>query len=299
MMMPTIFFRTSSLLLIITIFLFFSHADFTLAKTLDTTEHKFISYTDVGQGAPLLLIHAFPTDRRLWEVQQEGLKKYFRVITLDLWGFGQSSQVDGQAVTMGEYAEEVKQLLDQLHIKKAIIAGESMGGYIALAFLDKYPDKIDGLILSDTQSIADSPETKTKREAQALDVLEHGTSHLIDGFMPKALSSNASEQLKITLRHILEAQLATAMASALRGMALRSDTSALLADSSLPMLIITGDQDTLISPQQSKNMHALAKNSKLIVIANAGHLSSLEQPEQWNQAVMDLFYKNSSKITKT
>ena len=292
--MRTIFFRISPLLLISAIFLLFSHITFASVKTFDTAKNKFISYTDVGQGTPLVLIHAFPTDQRLWNSQQQELKKYFRVITLDLWGFGQSSQVDGQAVTMSDYAEEVKQLMDQLHISKAIVGGESMGGYIALAFLDKYPNKIEGLILSDTQSIADSPEAKTKREAQALDVLEHGTAGFINGFMPKALSSNVSEQLKISLRHILEAQPATAMASALRGMALRSDTGTLLANSSLPVLIITGDQDALISPQQSENMRKLAKNSQLTVIANAGHLSSLEQPAQWNQAVIDMFYKNQN-----
>lgn len=257
---------------------------------IDTPKNKFISYSDVGEGKPLVLIHAFPTDQRLWAPQQQGLKKHFRVITLDLWGFGKSSSVDGQAITMTDYADEVKQLMDQLHLKQAIIGGESMGGYIALAFLEKYPDKIAGLILSNTQSIADNPEAKARREATAVDILEHGTRNLISGFMPKALSPQVPEQIKIYLQDILEAQLASAMASALRGMALRDDRSALLTHTSLPVLIITGDQDILISPQQSQNMHALAKNSKLVVIESTGHLSNLEQPAQWNQAVIDIFY---------
>lgn len=254
------------------------------------SENKFISYTDVGKGEPLVLIHAFPTDERLWEPQRAGLKKNFRVITLDLWGFGKSSSVDGKAVTMTDYADEVKQLLDQLQIHKAIIGGESMGGYIALAVLEKYPDRVGGLVLSDTQSIADNDETKSKREATAVDVLEHGTEKLISGFMLKALTPQASDQTRKFLQNILESQSSTAVASALRGMALRIDTSNLLSNTQVPILIITGDQDTLISPEQSQKMHQLAKNSKLIMIANAAHLSSLEQPEQWNQAVIDMYF---------
>lgn len=252
--------------------------------------NSLIAYTDVGAGEPLVLIHAFPTDERLWEPQRAGLQKNFRVITLDLSGFGKAPPVDGEAVIMTDYADEVKQLLDQLHIKKAIIGGESMGGYVALAILEKYPDVVSGLILSDTQSIADSDEAKAKREATALDVLEHGSAQLISGFMPKALTPQASDQTRQYLQTILESQSSTAIASALRGMEERPDTSNLLSGTSLPVLIITGDQDALISSEQSQNMHQLAKNSKLVIISNAAHLSSLEQPAQWNQAVINMFY---------
>ena len=102
-------------------------------------DHRTISYTDTGSGKPLILIHAFPTDQQLWNQQIAPLKKHFRVITLDLWGFGQSAPTDGKAITMPQYADEVNALLEHLHIQHAIIGGESMGGYISLAFLQKYP----------------------------------------------------------------------------------------------------------------------------------------------------------------
>lgn len=278
------------LIIICSVFYFLSNGTFLFAATNPTAKDKFISYTDAGQGKPLILIHAFPTDQRLWKPQQV-LKNYFRVITLDLWGFGLSAKVDGRVVTMNKYADEVKLLLDQLHIKKAIIGGESMGGYIALAFLGKYPAMINGLILSDTQSIADSPEGKIKREAQAVEVLHQGTTSLIEGFMTKALSSQAPEPVQAFLRHIIKTQAQTAVASALRGMAARHDTSSLLANTSSPILIMTADKDTVIPSQQSAYMKQLTKNSRLVLIKNAGHLSSLEQPEQWNKAVIDMFYK--------
>jgi len=267
-----------------------------LANAAAPYKNKYIAYTDVGKGTPLVLIHAFPTDQQLWAPQQEALKEYFRVITLDLWGFGHSASADGQAITMTAYADEIKQLLDDLHLSQAIIAGESMGGYIALAFLKKYPQQVSGLILSDTQSIADTEEAKVKREATAQDVLKHGTSELINGFMTKALSVNASAETKQILRHILTTQKNTGIASALRGMALREETSAVLSQTNIPILILTGDKDALISPEQSQHMHALAKQSKLIIIANAGHLSNLEQAKAWNQAVVNSFA--TTQVTK-
>lgn len=256
-----------------------------------TTDHQFISYTDVGKGKPLILIHAFPTDQRLWGPQQEGLKMYFRVITLDLWGFGESSAVnsDGNAVSMTEYADEVKTLMDHLNIDKATLVGESMGGYIALAFLGKYPNQLDGLVLANTQSIADSEETKAAREKIAIDILEHGTEGFINGFMMKALSTEVAEETKALLYHIMSLQKPTAMASALRGMALRHDSSELLQATALPILIITGGDDKVISPQQSRKMHILAKNSQLIEFPRTGHLSNLEQAQPWNEAIITMF----------
>lgn len=244
-----------------------------------------IAYTDVGQGKPLVLIHAYPTDQRLWQPQRAALQPYLRVITLDLWGFGKSA---GKAtITMNDYADEVKQLLDTLHIQKAVVGGESMGGYVALAFLKRYPDRVSGLVLSDTQAIADSREQQSKRELTAANMLKNGTATFIHDFMPIALSPDAPQQTRAFLLSIVNGQTAEGMAAALRGIAYREDTSLALKKTALPVLIMTGEKDKLISPQQSSDMHALAKNSRLITIPGAGHLSSLEKPDEWNQAVLD------------
>lgn len=270
----------------------------THARTFQTDDNQFISYTDIGHGKPIVLVHAFPTDRRLFELARNEIEdifhdsNIFRIISIDLWGFGQSSSVNGKAILMSEYASEVRQLLEHLNIESAVIGGESMGGYVALAFLEQFPTKVEGLILSDTQSIADSPETKAKREEIAVDVIEHGSENLINGFISKALSPNSDEKTKMFLKHILVQQDKMAIASALRGMALRNDTSNVLANTSIPILILSGEKDMLISPEQSQNMHALARNSKLIIIPNAGHLSSLEQPHTWIWAAVDMFYKS-------
>lgn len=248
-----------------------------------------ISYTDAGEGKAIMFIHAFPTDQRLWEAQKNELKNHFRVVTLDLWGFGASTATDGRARTMSDYAAQVNELLVKLHIDSAIIAGESMGGYIALAFLEHYPQQVDGLILSNTQSIADNEEAKKKREQTAVDVLTNGSTQFVEGFLLKALSPNATEQTKNTLKDIATSQTPTGIASALRGMALREETTHLFAKTEVPILFITSDNDLVIPSQRTREMQALARNSKLVVIPGAGHLTSLEQPKQWNQAVMDFF----------
>lgn len=260
----------------------------------DQPNNGYISYTDVGQGEPLVLIHAFPFDQRLWKPQQEGLKQHFRVITLDLWGFGRSAAVNGKVASMDEYAQEVKQLLDKLHIQKAIIGGESMGGYVTLAFLKHYPERASGLILSDTNSIADTPEAKAKRMQLAQDILTHGPQQFIHDFQAKAVSANASQQVRSYILDIMNEQTASGIAAALLGMGDRSNTSVELSKTQLPILIITGDKDEVLPPQQSYDMHALAKNSRLLVIADAGHLSNLEKADEWNKAVIALFAKGSS-----
>lgn len=252
---------------------------------------KYISYSDFGQGEVLVLLHPLPTDKAFWLGQQQVLKQHFRVISLDLWGFGHSEGTFGRIVTMDEYADQIAQLLDQLYLKNAIIGGESMGGYVALAFLAKYPERVKGLILSNTQAIADNPAIKKAGETTAANVLDHGTEPLVYNFINQALSADASEQTRLELQNIAMVQTPSAIASALRGMSLRADSGNILANTELPILIITSDKDSVISPQQSANMHALAKNSKLVVISDAGHLSNLEQPEQWNKAVIDMFRK--------
>lgn len=274
------------------LFFLFSLSSFfnsTNAQALPSLNAKYISYSDSGQGEVLVLIHAFPADKTLWLPQQMGLRDHFRIISLDLWGFGHSEGTTGYRVTMANYADQVAQLLDQLYIKKAIIAGESMGGYVALTFLKKYPDRVKGLVLSNTQAIADNSELKKNQNKAAIDVLVDGSENLVNDFMDKALAADSPEQNRLVLQNMLMVQSPFAIASALRGMSFRKDLSQVLAHTTVPVLIITSDKDLFIPPQQSANMHALAKNSRLVVINDAGHLSNLEQPEQWNHAVIAMF----------
>jgi len=259
------------------------------ALALPPLNSKYISYSDEGQGEVLVLIHPFLTDKTFWSAQQQELRSYFRLITIDLWGFGHSEPISGSASTMNDYSDEILQLLDQLYIKKAIIGGESTGGYVALNFLTKHPNRVKGLLLSNTQATAVNLELKKKLEQTATLVLNFGSEFLVDFFVNAALSTEASAQTRQTLLNIARTQRPQAIADALIALSGREDSTLSLSKSKLPILIITSDKDRLIAPQESANMQALAENSKLVLIANAGHLSSLEQSKQWSKAVREMF----------
>jgi pimeloyl-ACP methyl ester carboxylesterase len=224
-----------------------------------TRQGVSIEYDDIGNGVPLLLIHGFPLDRTLWRTQIAGLSQIYRVIAPDLRGFGQSSETDGAAVTMDQYAADLKSLLDSVNVKQAIVGGISMGGYIALAFYAQYAD-------------------------------ESGTGFLVDSMAPKMLSAAAKPEIEIAVRSMMLRQRPAGVMSALRGMAARPDRTALLRFATVPVLIVSGTQDALIPPVDSEAMHALIPDSRLVIIPDAGHLSNLDKADAFNHVIRE-FYK--------
>src|SRR3978361_1340076 len=105
-----------------------------------------IHFTDNGAGLPVILIHAFANDGALWKPQIEAFAKRFRIVAPDLRGFGGSPATDGSAVSMDLYADDVIELMDHLHIKRAVIGGISLGGYVALSLALRFPERTSGLV---------------------------------------------------------------------------------------------------------------------------------------------------------
>jgi len=258
-----------------------------------TRQGVSIEYDDIGNGVPLLLIHAFPFDRGLWRAQIAGLSSLYRVIAPDLRGFGQSSETTGDAISMDQYAADLKSLLDSLNIKQAVIGGISMGGYIALAFYAQYADRVKGLLLANTRATPDTEEIKQTRLANAQKIGDAGPRSLIDSLAPKMLGTATKPEMEITVQSMMARQRAAGIMSALRGMAARPDRTALLRFATIPLLIISGTADALIPASDSEAMHALAPNSRLVIIPDAGHLSNLDKVDAFNH-VMREFYKEVS-----
>lgn len=265
---------------------------------LSAMANPFISYTDTGKGEPLVLIHAWPTDLRLWAPQQDGLKAHFRVITVDLWGFGQSFAPNKSIYTMEDYAYQIKQLLDQLHIQKALIGGESMGGYVTLAFLKKYPEHTSGVILSNTRITPDTAEDIVKKENLAKAVLKEGPALIIRDFLPRLFSTEAPADMRTTVETILAEQHSAAISASLLGIAYRPDFSSTISETKVPILIVTGEDDAVIPAKESYIIHNFAKNSRLIVFKQTGHLSNLERAKEWNEAVIRFANDNSLNLSK-
>src|SRR5262249_25552395 len=121
-----------------------------------------IDYTDEGAGIPLIFIHAFPLNKRMWEVQVQELRRQCRVITIDLPGFG-VSELSASLSSMERFAEYVRGLMRILELERAVIAGLSMGGYVSLAFYRRYPDAVRALVLANTRATADAPDARRRR----------------------------------------------------------------------------------------------------------------------------------------
>ena len=248
-----------------------------------------IAYDDHGIGQPLLFLHAFPLNRSMWSGEMMALlpEGQFRLVALDWRGFGESDTTTGIS-TMEQFADDVAALMDELGMQSAILCGLSMGGYVAFAFLRKYPQRVKGLILADTRPGADTDEAKATREQVARLAETQGASAVADLQMPKMLSEETRQhraEVEMLVRRMIEAAPAEGIAAAARGMALRSNSSDLLASITCPTLVIVGEHDVVTPPAVARDYAARIPHAQCILIPSAGHLSNLEQPEAFHQAI--------------
>jgi len=247
-----------------------------------------IGYDDAGSGMPLVLIHGFPHDRRLWAPQVHGLMGRARCLPLDLRGFGASSAAPPW--TMARMADDVAGLLGVLRIGKAVVAGCSMGGYVALALWRRHRHRIRGLILANTRAGADSPEGREKRQAMIALARERGSAAVADAMMPGMVGRTTREKnpdVVEAARDMLVAARVEGIVGALQAMMDRPDSTDLLAGIDVPVLVVTGDEDVLIHPREARAMHEAIRGSRLEVLTGAGHLSNLERPAAFNHVVSE------------
>ena len=243
-------------------------------------------YAERGRGLPLVLLHGFPLDNRVWDDQLASLSDRFRVIAPDLRGFGQTPS--DQSFSMDSLADDVHHLLTKLDARPAVLAGLSMGGYVALAYDARYPTDLKGLILIDTRAEADSTEAKQNREKMICTVREFGSESIANAMMPKMLAPDTGQSrpaLMQKLRAIMEACPPKTIEHALAAMRDRRDFRDRLPSIAVPTLILVGDQDAITPPAMSETMNREIPKSRLVTIKGSGHMSPMEQPEQVNQAL--------------
>lgn len=244
-----------------------------------------LAYTDAGLGLPVVLLHGYPFNRTLWNEQVSALSNSYRVITPDLRGHGESDASSG-AATMNRMAQDVAALLDHLVISRAVIAGLSMGGYVALAFYKQFPSRVRALILADTRAQADTEEGKVTRHQQAEKALAEGMAGIADSMLPKLLTPETVSKRPEVVKRVRDMMLKTkpeGAAGALLGMAERDDQTSLLSQISCPTLILVGQEDQITPVKDSEKMHREIAGSRLVVIENAAHVSNLERTEQFNE----------------
>jgi len=248
-----------------------------------------IDYRDEGTGLPIVFFHAFALNQTMWDEQAGALRNRFRVITLDLRGFG-GSAVQNDLSTMPEMAADARELLSALAIEKAIIVGLSMGGYVALAFYREYRDAVLALVLADTRATRDTPEARERRLLSAERAECDGASVIADEMTPMLLGDTTlatRPEIVSRVHAMIAASSPFGLAAAQRGMAERQDSTDLLAQITCPALVMVGDEDKLSSLAEAEFTHKGINGSQFCVIEKAGHLSNMEQPEAFNKALVD------------
>jgi 3-oxoadipate enol-lactonase len=252
-----------------------------------------LAYIDRGAGQPVLLVHGFPLDYTMWDVQIESLSKHARVIAPDLRGFGQSKlgPVDPtHGITMERYADDLAEFLGELALgdQPIVFVGLSMGGYIAWQFARKYSSRLRGLVLLDTRSLADTDEARAGRLKMAQKVAEWGSGRVAEMMGPKLVAPSAFEEkpaVVTAIRRVVQSTSPAAIAAAQRGLAARPDMTSFLPQINVPTLVIVGDQDAISPPGEMQAIAAAIPDAEFVVIPDSGHMTTMENPEAVNAAL--------------
>ncbi|HEY9083230.1 MAG TPA: alpha/beta hydrolase [Vicingaceae bacterium] len=261
--------------------------------------NKFhLSYDDVGEGSiPIIFLHGYPFDKTMWYDQLDFLKFSYRLISCDIRGFGKSTDEES-SLSIDLFTDDLIQFMDKLGIDKAIICGLSMGGYIALNAIKRFANRFEGLILCDTQCIADTPEVKEKRYRTIEEIEGGGVDNFTEGFIKSVFHKDSIANKKELIGEIRSVVLANSehiIKQGLVALAERSETCSILKKISIPTLIICGREDEVTPLVHSEKMNEAIKESELKVIDHAGHVSNLEQPHDFNQHLLDFL----DRINKT
>ncbi|TDD66791.1 alpha/beta fold hydrolase [Actinomadura rubrisoli] len=245
---------------------------------------------DVGTGTPLVLLHAFPLSSAMWLAQREGLAARFRVITPDLRGFG-GSLLGPEDPSIDVMADDVARLFQRIGVRRAVVGGLSMGGYVAMALCRRHPGLVLGAVLAGTRATADSGPVREARLRQAERLEgEEGVQVLVDDVLPNLVGPTTLQRRALVygrVRGLVQATPPQAAAWAQRAMAGRADSFGTLRGLKVPALVMVGDEDVLATEEEARAMVEALPNAELLVIPRAGHLSAVEQPDLFNQAVAE------------
>jgi len=249
-----------------------------------------ISYNDVGEGnIPVIFLHGFPFDKSMWKSQLDSLKSSHRIIAFDIRGFGKSTD-EITSLSIDLFSEDLVSFMDKLNIKKAIVCGLSMGGYIALNAIKSFPERFEALILCDTQCIADTAQVKENRYKAIEQINLDGADTFNEKFIKSVFHPDSlinKTELVENLRSIVFANSKDIITAGLKALAERSETCFTLNAIRIPTLIICGREDTVTPLVQSEFMLGHIEGSSLKIVDNAGHVSNIEQPEEFNKQILN------------
>ncbi len=245
-----------------------------------------ISYLEKGKGRPLVLLHGFLESSEIWLDFINELSLRYRVIAIDLLGHGQTGCL-GYVHSMELMAESVKHVLRHLKLRKVLFVGHSMGGYVSMAFAEKYPDDVKGICLFHSSAAADN-ELKKKDRDRLIALVKFSKKDLIKGLIPNLFSKDNKKRYKkviVSLEKSARKISKQAIIAALEGMKERREREIVLRFCSYPILFIIGAKDPVFNLDAVMEQASLPRNSTAIILDNVGHMGFIEAKEETIKAV--------------
>lgn len=228
--------------------------------------------------ATLLLVHGFPLDRRIWKDVLTRLPSTIDVVAPDLPGCGETP-LPSPTMSMDDYSRHLLKLMDGKGVPKFFVAGHSMGGYILLAMLRLYPDRIAGGALVSSRALPDNEEGRKQRETVAQRAEKEGPGFLVSTMPEKAVGNEPPPGVVDTLRTVIRAATPQGIAAMARGMAVRPDATPHLGAIRCPIVVFAGRQDKIVPPSESEAMAKAIPGANLVWCERSGHVPMLEEPD--------------------
>jgi pimeloyl-ACP methyl ester carboxylesterase len=253
-----------------------------------TLPNLCLHYAEAGAGTPILLIHGHPFDCTSWSPQLDAALPGLRLIAPDLRNFGLTTSPTPPTL-FADYARDLIALADALALPRFVALGLSMGGHVVLELAALAPSRLLGLVLCGTYAQLDSPEKKASRYALADRLDREGLAPYAAEVLPKMLSAQSlahNPALAAPLLAMMQRCPAAGASIALRLRAEHPDYLPVLSSLSTPTLILVGEHDAFTPVPDAQLMHAHARNSTLVVLPSAGHLTNLEQPAAFNDSLL-------------
>ena len=249
-----------------------------------------IFYRITGKGKPVVLIHGFGEDGNIWDKQVDFLQNQFQLIVPDLPGSGKSGVISSQsAVGMEEYAEIIKAILVEEKIEKSTMLGHSLGGYITLAFAEKYPGMLNSFGLVHSTAFADSEEKKAARLKSIEFIKKYGAYDFLRTTIPGLFSKQWSQDHLPEIETLVEKGKnfsSEALIQYYQAMINRPDRTAVLKNFSKPILFIIGEQDNAVPFAQSMQQCYLPVQSHIHILRNSAHMGMLEETAATNNFLL-------------
>ena len=249
-----------------------------------------ISYTDSGKGSVIVFLHGFLENKAMWNHFVREYETKYRVITIDLLGHGESECL-GYVHLMEDNAKVVHTILANLRIRKSILVGHSMGGYVALAFAELFPDNVRSLILINSSASADSEERKLNRD-RAVQAVKYNHDTFIRMAIGNLFSQDNQQKLKKEIEHVKQQALKTSLqgiVATLEGMKIRKDREILLHFAPYPISLILGVQDTVLN--HSLTAAQVEGTAATLFSFPDGHMTPIENRDELCELLLQYFKK--------